>query len=301
MNAGTALVDVCICAYRRRDGLRHCLLSLAAQVGAPAFRVIVADNHAEPMVAEWLAADRPDLPFDVRVLHAPQSNISLARNACLDAACADWIAFIDDDEIAAPDWLASLYAARHAGDVVFGPVQAQYPADAPDWLVRGDFMSKRPARRAHGYDTGHTANVLIRRTVVGGLRFDPTLGNCGGEDTMLFARLHDAGARLAFCEEAMVMEPADPARSTFAALVRRSHASGRAHARVLRMRGQSAVGIILFAAGKCLLTALGALLRTGSPTGWRCEWLRAALHAGVAAQALGTPTEPIYGAASKRP
>ena len=297
MNAGTALVDVCICAYRRRDGLRHCLLSLAAQVGAPAFRVIVADNHAEPMVAEWLAADRPDLPFDVRVLHAPASNISLARNACLEAAGADWIAFIDDDEVAAPDWLARLYGARLDAEVVFGPVRALYPADAPAWLRRGDFLSKRPAMRRGGYDTGHSANVLMRRAVLGSLRFDPALGHCGGEDTLFFARLHDAGARLALCEHAFVDEPNDPARCTFAALLRRSRASGQAHARVLQMRGQTAARIAIVAAAKCLLTGLWALVRLGSPAGWRRECLRASLHAGVVAQVFGRAAPRIYGSA----
>jgi succinoglycan biosynthesis protein ExoM len=270
-------------------------------VGAPRFRVIIADNHAEPTVDTWLAIDLPDTPFELRVLHAPQSNISRARNALLDAATADWIAFIDDDEIASPQWLATLWDERGLGDVVFGPVHAQYPADAPDWLVRGDFMSKRPARRAHGYDTGPTANVLVRRAVVGALRFDPALGNSGGEDTMFFARLHDAGARLGFCEQAIVSEAADPARSTFSALQQRSRASGRAHARVLRMRGRTALRIVVVAACKSLLLALAAMARAGSPVGWRREWLRAAMHIGVVAEALGLSVAPIYGAMVKRP
>jgi hypothetical protein len=41
-----------------------------------------------------------DLSLDCLYVHAPARNISIARNACLDAADAPLIAFIDDDETA---------------------------------------------------------------------------------------------------------------------------------------------------------------------------------------------------------
>src|SRR6185437_1196827 len=112
MTVGPPWIDVCICAFARREGLRRCLQSIAAQLDAPRFRVLVADNHEQPVVATWIATDIPTLPFDVQVLHAPHSNIAVARNALLHASVAEWIVFIDDDEIAEPAWLATLYLAR---------------------------------------------------------------------------------------------------------------------------------------------------------------------------------------------
>src|SRR3569623_2545839 len=229
-------IDVCICAFARREGLRRCLESLAAQVSAPPFRVCIADYHAQPTVAAWSAADLAARPFEVTVVHAPHSNIAVARNALLQASVAEWLAFLDDDEIAAPDWLATLYTACGESAVVFGPVRALYPATAPDWLVRGDFLSKFPARRAHGYDTGHSANVAVRRASIATSRFDESLGRTGGEDTAFFALLHDRGARLSFCERAVAFEPADPARSGFTTLLWRHFASGHAHARMRNTR-----------------------------------------------------------------
>lgn len=295
MNVEPPRIDVCICAFARRDGLRRCLLSLAAQVDAPAFRVRVADNHAQPTVAAWIAADIAALPFELQVLHAPQSNIAVARNALLQASSAEWIAFLDDDEIAEPDWLAKLYAARNAGDVVFGPVRALYPPTAPDWLAHGDFLSKRPAPRRRGYDTGPSANVMLRRACVGAVRFDESLGRTGGEDTLFFATLHDRGARLAFCERAFASEPADPARSGFRALLKRSFASGHAHARVLRMRGCGRTRIALVASSKCAAGLALAAVQIASAVGWRRQALRAALHAGAVAHALGVPPPELYG------
>jgi len=300
MSEAAIRIDVCICAFARRAGLRHCLQSLAAQVDAPAFRVLIADNHAQLVVPDWIDADSGTWPFELRVLHAPQANIAVARNALLEAVSSEWIAFIDDDEIAAPDWLASLYAARDTGDVVFGPVQARYPAAAPEWLRRGDFLSKRPARRARGYDTGHSANVLIRRECIGALRFEVELGRTGGEDTLFFASMHDAGARLLFRDRAVVFEPADPARSGFATLMARSVASGHAHARVQRMRGQGRAYIAIVAAAKCVASLCFVVLQAMSPVGWRRQCLRAALHFGVAAHALGALPPTLYGDATVR-
>jgi len=295
MNVEPPRIDVCICAFARREGLRRCLQSLVAQIDAPPFCVRIADNYAQPTVAAWIAADVAVWPFELQVLHAPHSNIAVARNALLQASVTEWIAFLDDDEIAEPDWLATLYAARDAGDVMFGPVRALYPANAPGWLVRGDFLSKQPALRPHGYDTGPSANVMLRRACVGALRFDESLGRTGGEDTLFFATLHDRGARLAFCERAVVCEPAEPARSRFRALLWRNFASGHAHARVLRLRGGGRLRITIVAASKCAASLALAAVQVVSAVGWRRQCLRAALHAGVVAHALGLPVPVLYG------
>jgi len=301
MNVEPPRIDVCICAFARREGLRRCLQSLVAQIDAPPFCVRIADNYAQPTVAAWIAADVAVWPFELQVLHAPHSNIAVARNALLQASVTEWIAFLDDDEIAEPDWLATLYAARGAGDVVFGPVRALYPATAPGWLVRGDFLSKQPALRPHGYDTGPSANVMLRRACVGALRFDESLGRTGGEDTLFFATLHDRGARLAFCERAVVCEPAEPARSGFRALLWRNFASGHAHARVLRLRGGGRLRIAIVAASKCAASLALAAVQVVSAVGWRRQCLRAALHAGVVAHALGLSVPILYGRSEALP
>jgi succinoglycan biosynthesis protein ExoM len=296
-------VDVCICAFARREGLRRCLQSLVAQIDAPRFRVRVADNHVQAIVANWVSEDCRALPFELQVLHAPHSNIAVARNALLRACTAEWIAFLDDDEIAEPGWLSALYLARDTGDVVFGPVRALYADTAPDWLVRGDFLSKQPALRRHGVDTGPSANALVRRTSIGALIFDESLGRTGGEDTVFFAALHDRGVRLAFCENAVACEPAAAERSTLRALMLRNFASGHAHARVLRMRGAGRLRITFVAAAKCAASLAYAAVQVASAVGWRRQCLRAALHAGVAAQALGASAPVLYGhsVATKEP
>src|SRR3954471_20358160 len=107
----STVVDVGVCTFRRA-AVADTLASLAGQMLPRdyALRVIVADNDetpsAEPVVRG--AADAQGL--DLTYVHAPARNISRARNACLEAATADWFAFIDDDETASPGWLSALLA-----------------------------------------------------------------------------------------------------------------------------------------------------------------------------------------------
>src|SRR4051812_43886629 len=160
-------------------------------------RLLVADNSEAGearTVVEAIArsADRP-----VRYLHAPARNISIARNACLEASLGEWIAFLDDDELVRPDWLDSLLkeAASGGWDAVLGPVQAVYPDSAPGWMKSGGFHSTAPVRVRGQILTGYTGNVLIRRQTIGAvnLRFKPEFGRTGGEDLDFFYRLSDAG------------------------------------------------------------------------------------------------------------
>lgn len=290
-------VDVCVCTFRRAS-LRQTLASIAAQKGAPHLRVIVADNDDIPSAKGLVNAAALEFGLAITYLHAPARNIATARNACLEAASADLVAFIDDDEIAPPDWLAGLVAGLGRDDVVFGPVHARYQPGAPAWVVRGDFHSFGPVVRANGaIDTGYSSNVLFRRSAVGALRFEPSLGRTGGEDTFFFSQLHAGGARLGFCPAAIVHEPTPPERATLPWLLRRAFRSGQTHARVLRAHGQGALAIAAPALAKALYCAFGALSRVLSPVGVRRFMIRGALHLGVVAKAFGAADIELYNSA----
>lgn len=293
--ADTAGVDVCVCTFQR-PSVWDTLASLAAQTGAPRMRVIVADNDDTPSATPIAARARSELSLDVHYIHAPARNISIARNACLDAATADFVAFIDDDEIAAPNWLASLVSSITEYGAVFGPVPARYPADAPGWVVAGDFCSTRPTILAGGeIRTGYSGNVLLRRAAVGDLRFDPALGRVGGEDTMFFAILHQRGVKLGYAPEAVAGEAISAKRLTLSWLLRRSFRTGQTAARTARMRGQGAPMTAALSVAKISYCAIAALLTVWSPVGFRRNLIRGALHVGALAKSLGADDLTMYG------
>lgn len=285
-----ALIDVCICTFRR-DSVTDAIRSVEAQVLPPgvALRVVVADNDDCPSAqVRMQTGGRVPLVY----LHAPARNISIARNACLDAAEGAFVAFLDDDETAPPDWIATLWAClqRSGADAVFGPARAVYPADAPDWITRNDFLSNHPQQRGGAVETGHTCNVLMRRP---DQRFRKDLGRSGGEDTEFFFRLRREGYRFAICRDAVVHEVADPRRLRLRWLAERRFAEGR-HYGATASRGR--VALVLGGTAKAGYSALRALPHLANPTGLAFWGLRGVFHAGVCMGALaGVSGRKAYG------
>lgn len=295
-------IDVCVCTYRRPQ-LVETLRSLAALQPVPEtkLRVIVADNDETPSARDRVETAARELLLDLIYIHAPARNISIARNACLDAATAPFIAFIDDDEKATTGWLADLWTElqRSRADVVLGPVQAEYSAGSPDWMQRGDFHSTRPVWVKDEIVTGYTCNTLFRRESVQNLRFRPDLGRTGGEDTLFFTELHRRGGKIAYASQAIVTEPVPPQRSSFLWLMKRAFRSGQTHGLVLteRSAGKSLtrarnIAMSLAKIAFCLAAALPAALRRERLAYWM---LRGTMHAGVLARLLGKREIEQYG------
>ncbi|MDJ0992314.1 MAG: glycosyltransferase family 2 protein [Dinoroseobacter sp.] len=288
MVAETLAVDICICTYRRPH-LKKTLESLR-EIDLPqcmTVRILVADNDAEPSARSII--DGVNLPFEIIYLHAPARNISIARNACLDASDAEFVAWIDDDEVVDPGWLLNLSETlRQEGyDAVFGPAIAVYPADAPRHIAEGDFHSNRPVLRHGEVRTGHTCNAMVdmRRAATRVLRFNVKKGRTGGEDTDYFHRLWRTGARMGICSTAEVYEDVTPTRLSSDWLMRRSFNSGHVFGELSRQDARlwalpQLVLAALLKAGYCLVRALAS---AGVATR-RLWWLRrGVMHLGVMA------------------
>jgi len=288
-------IDICICTFRR-PFLAKTLRSVAGlDIAGHEVRVIVADNDETPSARELVEQMAAELPFPLTYIHASARNISIARNACLDAASGDFLAFVDDDEIVSRGWLAALLAgAEETGAAaVLGPVRALYADDAPRWMAEGDFHSTLPVFVGGAIRTGYTCNVLIRWVApFSGVRFDPALGRAGGEDTAFFYRLTALGGAIAYAPEALVEEPVTPERASMAWLVRRRLRFGQTHGMLLggsRIKALAVIGAKISYC--CLMTGLTAL----SPVRRRRNWLRAVLHMGALGGVLGVGQGIHYG------
>jgi len=231
-------ISVCICTFRRPTLLARLLEALAGQDGAPPFEVIVVDNDAAGSAADAIA--RAPRSLALRAFVEPLQNIARARNRAVAAATANWIAFVDDDELPRLGWLSHLYAAaqRHWADGVFAPVVPRLPDGAPAWIAAGRFFD-RPRHRTGTHvptDELRTGNALIRRALLAPARdgagpFDERFGLSGGEDTVALGRLANGGARFVWCDEAVVEEQVAPERARVGFLLRRAFGGGHGHAR----------------------------------------------------------------------
>lgn len=295
-------VDIGICTYRR-PALTATLLSLF-ELDVPegvTVRLIVADNDQEPSARTSVDRLRQTSPFEIAYVHCPESNISIARNACLSECRADYLAFIDDDETAPPHWLAALLekAQQTGAEAVFGPVTAVYRENAPGWMKHGDFHSTMPVWVNGEIITGYTCNTLLKMDApsVMGRRFALSLGQSGGEDTHFFSHLHAAGGRIAFAEEALLSEPVPESRASFMWLAKRRFRSGQTHGRVLAEKKPGARRVIqvLKAGAKVLYCAAFAAANGFNAVDRNRYALRGALHMGSVSGAIGVREIRQYG------
>ena len=284
----TQSIDVCICTFRR-PSLADTLASLSVQ-SLPSgwkMRVIVADNDDHDARRTEIEQAARSMGLNLHYLHAPRRNISIARNACLSAAAADWVAFIDDDEVASEEWLSKLLAHAADADIVFGVSKAIYQPSAPSWVVEADFHSNRLEGNDASWN-GYTANVLISGAFLKAspICFREDLGQTGGEDTHFFFEAHVAGARFGYAPDALVCETVEPRRATRRWLLLRRYRAGQIHYLLLKRVGNS-MGGSAAAALKAIYCFGAALLMLPSPVRFAKWALRCALHVGVVAAAVG--------------
>lgn len=304
-------IAIGLCTYRR-PGVAATLASIGAlrwPEGVSGL-VIVADNDDMPSARTTVEAAARGLPLPLRYIHAPARNISVARNAVLDAALAEGIgtlAFLDDDEMVEPDWIAELLRVQRdtGAEAVLGPVRAEHGPEAPAWMREGAVHDTRPTFLPDGaIKSGYTCNVLIdlAAPAVAGLRFDPARGRSGGEDTAYFDAILRAGGRLAFAPDALARETVPAGRARLGWLLRRRFRMGQTHASLIarpsapgRLR-QGAVAVAKAAA--CAGMALAAI---GNPLRRNTALLRGALHVGTVSALFGARPISIYGTATPEP
>ena len=278
----TNRITICVCTYRRAS-LFNTLASFENQNGIQSedFSVLVIDNDVTDDLRASVDNYAREHPFEIRYIHAPARNISIARNAALDNVTTRWLLFIDDDEIAHPDWLVRIGEQRSEAEAVIGQCIATYGTSLPAWAKRCDFHSNRITGRV---DNAYTSNALIDLDFVrrNGLRFREQLGTTGGEDTLFFRQFAEAGGRMVYCEDAVVFEPVPTERATMQWVRRRMYRAGQTHGLICQELDQKAYRSLLFSAGaKAGASALMALITLPGSDRSR-KWLaRAYLHAGA--------------------
>lgn len=294
-------IDIAICAFKR-PAICDTLDSVARQTLPEdvSLRVIVAENDDAPNLRDLIVSHAETLGLTVHYVHAPARNISIARNACLEAARGALLLFIDDDEAAEPDWVSRLVAAWTAtgAGAIFGPALAIYPPTAPAWMRDNDFHSNIPTRKGDVVETGFSSNVLLDRSDprVRDARFDLGFGRTGGEDVDFFFRLHRAGVQMAIADDAVVREPVAPKRMSFGWVLRRRHMTGAIYGACVAPDAPGKRYTVLFQsvlkAGYCGLRALVAVFDRSRCLFWT---MRGSFHMGVVSGCIARPRREIYG------
>ncbi len=210
-------ISVCICTYKRPDLLRRLLGELASQetAGRFTYSIVVADNDsarsAETTVTDFASASVP-----IRYCVEPTQGIAFARNKVVASATGDFLAFIDDDEFPARDWLLNLFNTCMARNVdgVLGPVLRHFDETPPRWLVKSNFYKRpiNPTGSEVHWQGARTGNVLIKTRILtpGEPAFRTQFRS--GEDQDFFRRKIEEGYAFSWCAEAVAYEVVPPSR-----------------------------------------------------------------------------------------
>lgn len=227
-------VSIIIPTLNRPQPLRRALASIAAQrlPDDIHLEVVVVDNSTDGS-AHWIAAQYPTM----RYLSEPVPGVANARNAGVNASKGRWVAFLDDDEEAVPDWIAQHVEnlRRTGADASFGPVQPCAEAQQVDADASFITFFERQMNLPSGSDiTSKVAYLGTNNSVFGRAAclaatdpFDISLNETGGEDSLLLQQLVQRGRRFSWASAARVTEWVPAKRLNWDYVTRRRFLSGQ--------------------------------------------------------------------------
>jgi glycosyltransferase involved in cell wall biosynthesis len=207
-------VSIVVPTHDRPDDLRFCLPTLLAQ-RYPNYEIIIVDNTPSTSETRDLILQEYGGYEHVYYVCEDRPGASWARNAGIEAARGEILAFTDDDVEADPNWLLELVkgfgSAENVGCVTgqVQPIELETPAQywceenaGLRWFQEANVPAKRfvrhvfqrSRRHVHLYRVGLFgcgANMAFRADVLRQIHyFDPALGGSGpshcGQDIAAF-------------------------------------------------------------------------------------------------------------------
>ena len=262
--------------------------------------LIVVDNRPDGRARSVCEQATAKLPIAVHFVEEGRQGISFARNRAVAEAIArgaEFVAFLDDDDVPSPDWLLRLVhrQCETEADLVFGFWRLPGELQLPAWL-RGTryFRPPRPEdRNRYGLPAwAGTYNLLASRRLLESLAggsgpFRPEFAHGGGEDTDLFIRAAEAGFIYACATNSIVERGWQADRLTMRGVLRRGFVLAGSRVQLARAHlpaeqlgalarsswrklGKSILGLPLAARGRRHL--IDALLATSQALGELHAW-----------------------------
>jgi len=178
-------VSVIIPTRDRWESAMRALRSVKAQ-DHPAAELILVDDGSAALAQE------PELdPGEARIIrHTTPRGVAAARNTGAANASGEWLAFLDDDDLWAPQKLSSQLAAagRTGADFVGSAALMTNDELRPLWLEQAPPLDLIPHLLRKNVMPAGSSNVLIRRSLFEDLgRFDETLTHIADWDLWLRA------------------------------------------------------------------------------------------------------------------
>jgi glycosyltransferase involved in cell wall biosynthesis len=243
MSDPSPAVSVLVCTYNRAELLGRTLTALLDQQVQRQDEVLVVDNNSKDATAAVVAGFQPRFQaqgLNLRYEREPKQGLSAARNRAVSTSTRPLVAFLDDDALPVPGWMAALRqsASEHPLHAGFGgPVHPDFAIEPPGWIRQPHLLSLLSVAEPDWPDGDYPgrrspigANMAFPRALLGAEPFDVRLGRCGaslvsGEENALFRRLRDRG-RFRFVRAMAVRHHIPEERMTHAWFLARFRAEG---------------------------------------------------------------------------
>ena len=182
--------------YNMERLLPRALRSLRAQTLTDFEAILINDGSKDGSAALCAQAAAEDVRF--RFIDQPNGGVAAARNAGLDAAQGNWIAFVDSDDTAAPEYLEKMHKAVLETGADFAICSSQCIDETGKTLAGGEhrllneFLPQEEVlRRMVVSDFQVPWNKLYRRKLLENLRYPE---NKAFEDTCLMPVIYARAA-----------------------------------------------------------------------------------------------------------
>lgn len=228
-------------------------------------QLLMIDNAPEAPATGVFNEYSNRLPFSCFYFQESKKGLVYMRERMLQEAGrlnTDYLACIDDDEIAEPDWLLHHYNTliKYKADIVSGRTLRILPGNTPKWIIDGGFFNKPSRPTGVKRTTSSNCNVFYNYKKVYidlGIRYDERL-NFIGEDILFFRQAHEKGARIVWCNESILHEVIPESRVTQRSLLERAFATGTSTAYRYRRISPAYLAyprMFFFMIGECLVAA----------------------------------------------
>lgn len=201
----TVDVSACVITFNREAMLRKAIASLLGQETEPgfAYEIVIVDNASTDATERTVQEVSREAKVPIRYVLETEKGIAPSRNRAVREAAGRWIAFMDDDEYASPDWLKSLYrvAVEKGADCVGGSVRLDLSSEQ---LLRlgpvcrsliGEVPYSGEPTLESGKVTPSTGNILISRAAFDVIGYFETKMTLGGSDGDFVHRLRSGGLK----------------------------------------------------------------------------------------------------------
>ena len=175
------MLSIILPVYNMESLLQECMDSLILSVGSADVEIILVNDGSTDesgRICDRYAAADPR----ICVVHRSNGGVAAARNAGLELATGDYIAWVDPDDLVALEWypeIARVISQYHPDVIVMDSVRFDAHSETPDPYCRPGGII--PAERfladvlADARIQSRLHNKVVRRDFWEGIRFEPAL------------------------------------------------------------------------------------------------------------------------------